>query len=62
MTFSDMIFRYVFLLFEQPQGFKEQKEITPDTGRDAFNVSQFAEKVGLGEPVAGTYMLVGPPN
>jgi len=54
--------RVVFLLYEQPKGFMEQKEVTPDTGRDAFNVSQFAEKVGLGEPVAGTYTLVGPPN
>jgi hypothetical protein len=51
--------RFVFLLFEQPDGFKEQKEVGPETDRDAFNVSQFAEKAGLGDPVAGTYMLVG---
>ena len=59
---SDIIGSVVFLLYDQPNGFKEQTEVTPDTGRDAFNVSQFSEKVGLGEPVAGTYTLVGPPN
>lgn len=56
---SDIIGSVVFLLYDQPNGFKEQKEVTPETGRDAFNVSQFS---GLGEPVAGTYTLVGPQN
>jgi len=49
-------------MFEQPKGFNEQKEVTPDSGRDNFNVSQFAEKVGLDSLFAGTYMLVGPQN
>jgi hypothetical protein len=57
-----MICRYVFLLFDQPNGFKDQKEVGPETDRNAFNVSEFAGKVGMGGPVAGTFMLVGPQN
>ena len=54
--------RCVFLLFKQPDGFKDQKEITPDSPRPSFNVSGFAQKVGMGDPVAGTYVLVSPPS
>ena len=54
--------RFVFLLFNQPSGFKDQKEVGPDTSLTGFNISQFADNCGLGEPVAGTYMLVGPQN
>jgi len=52
--------RYVFLLFKEPDGFGDQKEVTPETSRAKFNVSSFAEKTGLGDAVAGTFMLVGP--
>lgn len=52
--------RCVFLLFKQPDGFKDQKEITADSPRPSFNVSGFAEKVGLGDPVAGTFVRVSP--
>jgi len=52
--------RCVFLLFKQPDGFKDQKEVTHDTARPFFNVSGFAQKVGLGDPVAGTYVMVAP--
>jgi len=52
--------RCVFLLFKQPDGFKDQKEVTHDTAHPFFNVSGFAQKVGLGDPVAGTYVMVAP--
>ena len=52
--------RCVFLLFKQPDGFKDQKEVTHDTARPFFNVSGFAQKVGMGDPVAGTYVMVAP--
>jgi len=47
--------KFVFLLFKQSDGFKEKElgSIDPAT----FNVSQFAEKFGLGSPLGGTYML-----
>src|SRR6266508_6873993 len=54
--------RCVFLLFKQPDGFKDQKEVTPDSPRPSFNVSGFAQKVGLGDPVAGNFVLVAPQN
>ena len=59
LTFLSTI-RCVFLLFKQPDGFKDQKEVTHDTARPFFNVSGFAQKVGLGDPVAGTYVMVAP--
>jgi len=54
-----LIYRYVFLLFKQPQGFNEQKEVNSETSRSLFNISSFAEKVGLGDPLGGTFMIVG---
>jgi hypothetical protein len=52
--------RYVFLLYHQPIGFNDQKEVTSETSRGKFNISEFAEKTKLGEPIAGTFMFVGP--
>jgi len=55
------IIRYVFLLFPQPKDFNQQTIVTPTTPVQLFNISQFASAVGLGEPIGGTFMLVGPP-
>ncbi|KAF8972708.1 PEBP-like protein [Flammula alnicola] len=52
--------RYVFLLFDQPRGFNNQTLVTPTTSVALFNISQFAGAVGLGQPLGGTFMLVGP--
>jgi phosphatidylethanolamine-binding protein (PEBP) family uncharacterized protein len=51
--------RYVYLVYEQPSG-----EINPDEpvltntsgdNRGKFSVAKFAEKYGLGDPVAGNF-------
>lgn len=47
--------RYVFLLYRQPRTFDYAFLDLAD--RAAFNVSAFAARTGLGEPVAGTYFL-----
>ncbi|KAF9558729.1 PEBP-like protein [Agrocybe pediades] len=52
--------RYVFLLFEQSKAFNAQTLVTPATSIALFNISQFAGAVGLGQPIGGTFMLVGP--
>jgi len=52
--------RYIFLLFEQPAGFNQQTVVTPTTSISLFNISAFAQEVGLGNPIAGTFMLVAP--
>jgi len=52
--------RYVFLLFNEPAGFDAQTEVTPTTSIALFNISKFAADVGLGNPLGGTFMLVGP--
>lgn len=52
--------RYIFLLFEQPEGFNDQTVVTPETPISLFNISAFAARVGLGDPIAGTFMLVAP--
>ncbi|KAF9499051.1 PEBP-like protein [Pleurotus eryngii] len=52
--------RYIFLLFNQPPGFESQTTVTPTTSISLFNISSFAETVGLGNPIAGTFMLVAP--
>ncbi|KAF8958369.1 phosphatidylethanolamine-binding protein, partial [Flammula alnicola] len=52
--------RYVFLLFEQSTAFNGQTLVTPATSIANFNISQFAGAVGLGQPIGGTFMLVGP--
>ena len=57
-----MPFSFVFMLFNQPDGFESQTEVTPNTDRNTFNVGQFADKVGLGSPVAGTYVAIAAQN
>ncbi|KXN88546.1 OV-16 antigen [Leucoagaricus sp. SymC.cos] len=52
--------RYIFLVFNQPNGFNGQTEVTPATPISLFNISAFAQDVGLGNPIAGTFMLVAP--
>ncbi|EIM78966.1 PEBP-like protein [Stereum hirsutum FP-91666 SS1] len=49
--------RYVFLLFSQPDGFDAQTILDSSTMRTSFNLSSFAAKVGLGDPVGGTFIL-----
>ncbi|OCH91134.1 PEBP-like protein [Obba rivulosa] len=50
--------RYVFLLWEQSPQFCSQNIVKPNQSRALFNVSKFAEEVGLGNPIGGTFMLV----
>ncbi|KIP01659.1 hypothetical protein PHLGIDRAFT_123158 [Phlebiopsis gigantea 11061_1 CR5-6] len=52
--------RYVFLLFHQPANFDSQTFVTANTSISNFNISQFAKEVGLGSPIAGSFMLVAP--
>ncbi|KAG6856726.1 hypothetical protein H0H87_001326 [Tephrocybe sp. NHM501043] len=52
--------RYTFLLYEQPPGFANQSLLIPTTPATLFNISSFANATGLGAPIAGTFMLVGP--
>ncbi|KAH9479677.1 26 kDa secreted antigen [Psilocybe cubensis] len=52
--------RYVFLLFKQSKAFNTQTLVTPATSIANFNISTFAAAVGLGQPLGGTFMLVGP--
>jgi hypothetical protein len=48
------------LVFQQPKNFNEQTVVTPETTVRLFNISDFASTVGLGEPLAGTFMIVAP--
>ncbi|KAH9479678.1 CEN-like protein 2 [Psilocybe cubensis] len=52
--------RYVFLLFKQSKAFKTQTLVTPETSIISFNISTFADAVGLGRPLGGTFMFVAP--
>ena len=51
---------YIFLLFKQPLGFNGQTLVNSTTSIANFNISQFAAEVGLGAPLGGTFMRVGP--
>ncbi|KAH6907665.1 PEBP-like protein [Coprinopsis sp. MPI-PUGE-AT-0042] len=44
----------------QPRGFNAQTIVTPETSLINFNISSFASVVGLGDPLAGTFMIVAP--
>lgn len=55
-----LLYSYVFLLFNQPQGFDRQTLVNATTSIANFNISQFASEVGLGNPIGGTFILVGP--
>ncbi|KAK0449514.1 PEBP-like protein [Armillaria borealis] len=52
--------RYVFLVFNQPRGFNGQTLVNATTPISLFNISEFGAAVGLGNPIAGTFMLVAP--
>jgi len=54
--------RYVFLAFRQPAGFDQQTLVSADTPIQHFDIAQFAEAVGLGDPIAGTFMMVANPD
>lgn len=43
--------RYVFLLYAQPDGFNNQTFVNASTVITGFNISSFAEQVGLGDPL-----------
>ncbi|KAF5353389.1 hypothetical protein D9756_008063 [Leucocoprinus leucothites] len=50
--------RYIFLAYNQPKGFDQQKLVTPQTNVLNWDLKDFVDGVGLGDPIAGTYMLV----
>ncbi|KAF7346567.1 hypothetical protein MSAN_01884800 [Mycena sanguinolenta] len=52
--------RYTFLLFRQSAEFVTQTLVNSTTPVQLFNISQFAAAVDLGNPIAGTFMLVAP--
>ncbi|KAJ7677470.1 PEBP-like protein [Mycena rosella] len=52
--------RYIFLLFKQSPEFATQTLVNANTSVSLFNISQFASAVDLGNPIAGTFMLVAP--
>ncbi|KAJ7781757.1 PEBP-like protein [Mycena maculata] len=51
---------YTFLLFKQSLEFATQTLVDSTTDVDNFNISAFASAVHLGNPFAGTFMLVAP--
>ncbi|KAJ7095724.1 PEBP-like protein [Mycena belliarum] len=52
--------RYIFLLFKQSAGFADQTLVDSTTSIAKFNISEFASTTQLGNPIAGTFMLVAP--
>ncbi|KAJ2912192.1 hypothetical protein MD484_g8218, partial [Candolleomyces efflorescens] len=50
--------RYTYLLYKQPSNFNQQMIVTSQTSIVNWNVSQFASRAGLGDPIAGTFMMV----
>ncbi|KAJ7723841.1 PEBP-like protein [Mycena maculata] len=52
--------RYTFLLFHQSPEFATQMFVDSATSVANFNISLFASEVDLGNPIAGTFMLVAP--
>ncbi|KAJ7234021.1 phosphatidylethanolamine-binding protein, partial [Mycena haematopus] len=52
--------RYIFLLFNQSPQFAHQTLVNSTTIVSNFDISQFARAVDLGNPIAGTFMLVAP--
>ncbi|KAK0201569.1 hypothetical protein DFS33DRAFT_1276444 [Desarmillaria ectypa] len=50
--------RCVFLVFKQPKGFNDQTLVNSTSPYWSWNISVFGEAVGLGDPIAGTFMLV----
>ncbi|KAI0375795.1 PEBP-like protein [Pilatotrama ljubarskyi] len=54
--------RYILLLFLQPSNFTSvaSQFVNASTPISNFNISLFAQEVGLGSPVAGNFFLTGP--
>ncbi|KZV66228.1 PEBP-like protein [Peniophora sp. CONT] len=52
--------RYVFLLFAQSPEFDDQTLVNSTTSIANFNISSFAAATGLGDPLAGSFILVAP--
>ncbi|KAJ7445215.1 PEBP-like protein [Mycena galericulata] len=52
--------RYTFLLFRQSSAFATQTLVNSTISIANFNISQFANAADLGNPIAGTFMRVGP--
>ena len=54
--------RYTLMLFVEPSDFTTATHsfVNASVAPLNFNVSTFAQEVGLGSPVAGTYFLTGP--
>ncbi|KLO14881.1 PEBP-like protein [Schizopora paradoxa] len=55
--------RYVFLLFTQPTNFTTAAAsafVNASTPITNFNISVFAAEMGLGNPIGGSFMKVGP--
>ncbi|KAF4613569.1 hypothetical protein D9613_007390 [Agrocybe pediades] len=52
--------RYIFLLYKQSREFRTQILVNPMSSLAYFNVSRFAAATRLGQPIGGTFMLVGP--
>jgi len=54
--------RYVFLLFVQPSNFNKESGnfVNASTPVTDFSISTFAKEVGLGNPLGGSFIRVGP--
>ncbi|KAI0352989.1 PEBP-like protein [Trametes cingulata] len=54
--------RYILLLFVQPSNFTSvvSQFVNSSTPISNFNISLFAQEVGLGSPIAGNFFLTGP--
>ncbi|KAF9522743.1 PEBP-like protein [Crepidotus variabilis] len=52
--------KYAFLLYKQSPEFNDQTLVNSSTPIKNFNISQFAVATGLGQPIAGTFILVAP--
>ncbi|TFK94650.1 PEBP-like protein [Polyporus arcularius HHB13444] len=54
--------RYILLLFAQPANFSSVVTgiVNSSTPISNFNISAFAEQLGLGSPLAGNFFLTGP--
>ncbi|KAJ7112770.1 PEBP-like protein [Mycena crocata] len=50
--------RYTFLVYKQSDAFAQQQLVNATTPILQFNIAQFAAAVDLGNPIAGTFMLV----
>ncbi|KJA25687.1 hypothetical protein HYPSUDRAFT_374473 [Hypholoma sublateritium FD-334 SS-4] len=51
--------RFVFLIFDQPRDFRGEKLATTNDSLIHFIISSYASAMKLGQPIGGTFMLVG---